>query len=82
MNFEIKEEKFKFILAKLMKNPSIRDSCSFIDIIDACVKESAFEHLLIDRLEACLLDDAKNDKGNTKAKVYEEVLDKSPTSSN
>lgn len=52
-----------------------------VDIIDACVKESAYDHLLIDGLEAYLLDGAKNNK-ITKVEVYEEVFDKSPISSN
>lgn len=67
------------MLAKLMKNPSIINSCNLIDIIDACVKESTFEHLPIDNLEACLLGDNKINKFY-EAEDYEEVLDKNPIS--
>lgn len=72
------EEKIKFILAKLMKNPSIRDFCSLGDII----KERELEHFSIDGLGEYLLDSAKNDKENIEATIYVEVSYKSPISSN
>lgn len=68
------------MLAKLMRNPSIRDSCNLIDIINACVKENTYEYLLINNLEACLLGGTKINKF-TEAEDYEKVLDKSRISS-
>lgn len=53
-----------------------------VNIIDDYVRESTSEHFRNNELEVCLLDDAKNNKENTKAEFYEEVLDKSPISSN
>lgn len=65
-----------------MKTPSLRDSCCLVDLIDGCVQESASKPSLTDELEECLLGSTKIDKENTEAKVYEEVLDKSHTSTN
>lgn len=67
------------MLAKLMKDTSIRDSCHLVDIVDVCIKENTYKHLYINGLESCFLDGPKNKI--TKEKVYEEVLDKSLISS-
>jgi hypothetical protein len=37
--FNVGKETVEFELAKLMKNPSIKDSCCMLDIIECCVKE-------------------------------------------
>lgn len=49
-----------------------------IDIIDTCVQESSLELLSPDGLEACSLISTKTNE-KAEAKVYEEVLDESPT---
>lgn len=78
LTFEVGDERIEFVLAKLTKNPSIRDSCSLIDIINACIQESSSKLSLTDGLEACsLLSTSANEK--YEAKFYEEVLDESPT---
>lgn len=43
LNFEVGEEKIEFILEKLMRNPSLMNSCYLVDIIDACVEHRASE---------------------------------------
>lgn len=40
LTFEVGEEKTKFILAKLLKNPSLRDSCYLVDLLSGCVQEN------------------------------------------
>lgn len=41
--FEVGEEKIEFILSQFLKEPTIDDTCYFIDIIDECVKEMEME---------------------------------------
>lgn len=82
LNFEVGEEKIEFILAKLMKNPSLKDSCCLIDLIDAFVQKSASKPPQTNKLEDCLFDSTKVDKENIEAKVYGEVFDTSPISTN
>ena len=43
LTFEVGDEKIEFILSQFMKSPSINDTCCFVDIIDACVKEFSTE---------------------------------------
>ncbi|KAI5418633.1 hypothetical protein KIW84_043021 [Lathyrus oleraceus] len=43
LTFEVGEEKIEFILPQFLKAPTIDDTCSFIDIIDECIKELASE---------------------------------------
>ena len=74
--------KIKSILAKLMKIPSLMDSCCLVDLITGCVKEISSKPSPTTKLKGCLLDSAKVDKENTKVKVCGEVLDKSPISTN
>lgn len=40
LTFEVRKKRIEFILSKLMKNPSIRDPCCLVDVIDACVQEA------------------------------------------
>lgn len=41
LTFEVGEEKIEFILEKLFKNPSLRDSCYLVDLLTNYVQESA-----------------------------------------
>ena len=43
LTFEVGDEKIEFILSQFMKSPSINDTCCFVDIIDACIKEFSTE---------------------------------------
>lgn len=74
LNFEAGDEKINFILSKIMKNPSIGDSCCKIYITDEYVRYSSLEHFPKDELEACLIRryNLKNDEANS----YENLLDK------
>lgn len=76
MNFQVGEEKIEFMLAKLVKSPSVRDYCRLVDIIDTYVKESAYGHLLIDGLEAWFLNGTKIDKGNNEQEFMRKYLTK------
>jgi len=40
--FNVGKETVEFDLAKLMKSPSIKDSCCMVDVIDCCVKECRY----------------------------------------
>lgn len=37
LTFEIEKDKIEFILEKLLKNPSLRDSCCLVDFLSGCV---------------------------------------------
>jgi len=71
--FNVGKETVEFELAKLMRSPSIMDSCCMIDIIDCCVKESS--STTHDGLEMCLVNNAGT-KLEGDAQAYEELLDK------
>ena len=58
MAFNVGKETIEFDLAKLMKSPSIKDSCCMIDIIDCCVKECSLASTTHDGLEMCLVNNA------------------------
>lgn len=45
LTFEVRDEMIEFILEKLMKNPSLRDSYCLVDIINACVKNISSQSL-------------------------------------
>jgi len=72
--FNVRKETVEFELAKLMKNPSIKDSCCMIDIIDFCVKECSLASTTHDGLEICLLN-SKGTKLEEDAQAYKELLD-------
>ena len=55
LEFNVGKDTVEFELAKLMKNPSIKDSCYMFDIIDRCVKECPLASTTHDGLEVCLL---------------------------
>ena len=76
--FNVGKETDEFELAKLMKNPSIKDSCCMIDIIDCCVKECSLASTTHDGLEICLLDSAGT-KLEGDAQAYKELLDENPS---
>lgn len=65
--FEVWDEKIEFILAKLLKNPSLRDSCCLVDLLSSCVQENT-------KLEESILDITRVEKEDTQAKGYEEAL--------
>ena len=67
----------EFDLAKLMKNPSIKDSCCMVDIIDRCVEEWSLASTTHDGFEMCLINNAST-KLEEDAQHYEELLDESP----
>ena len=72
--FNVGKETVEFELAKLMKSPSIKDSCCMIDIIECCVKECSLASTTHDGLEMCLINNAgKKLEGD--AQAYEELLD-------
>jgi len=75
--FNVGKETVEFDLAKLMKNPSIKDSCCMVDIIDRCVEECSLASTTHDGLEMCLINNAGT-KLEGDAQHYEELLDKSP----
>ncbi|XP_039683809.1 uncharacterized protein [Medicago truncatula] len=75
--FNVGKETVEFELAKLMKGPSIKDSCCMIDIIDHCVKECSLASTTHDGLEVCLVNNAGT-KLEGEAKAYEELLDRTP----
>jgi len=60
-----------------MKNPSIKDSCCMVDVIDRCVEECSLASTTHDGLEMCSINNAgTNLEGD--AQHYEEFLDESP----
>lgn len=73
--FNVGKETVEFELAKLMKGPSIKDSCCMIDRIDHCVKECSLASTAHDGLEVCLVNNAGT-KLEGEAKAYEELLDR------
>jgi len=75
--FNVGKETVKFDLAKLMKNPSIKDSCWMVDVIDCCVKEGSLASTTHDGLEMCLINNAGT-KLEGDAQHYGELLDGSP----
>lgn len=82
MDFEVGEEKIEFILAKLLKNPSFRDSCCLVDFLRCCVHENALKPPSTTKLEESLLGGTKVKKVDTKGKGYEEDLRGNPIPSN
>ena len=71
------KETVEFELAKLMKSPSLKDSCCMIDIIDYFVKECSLASTTYDGFEMCLVNNAGTWlEGDTQA--YEELLDENP----
>lgn len=54
------------------------DSYCLVDLLTGFIQESASKPHHTNKLEECLLGSAKVDNGDTKAKVYGEVLDESP----
>jgi hypothetical protein len=77
LEFNVGKDTVEFELAKLMKNPSIKDSCCMFDIIDRCVKECPLASTTHDGLEVCLVSDAGT-KLDGDAKEYEKMLDGTP----
>ena len=75
--FNVGKETVEFDLVKLMKNPSIKDSCCMVDIIDSCVEECSLASTTHDGLEKCLINNAGT-KLEGDAQHYEELLDESP----
>ncbi|KEH26708.1 hypothetical protein MTR_6g471360 [Medicago truncatula] len=75
--FNVGKDTVEFELAKLMKSPSIKDSCCMIDIVDHCVKECSLSSTTNDGLEVCLVNNAGT-KLEGGAQAYEELLDKNP----
>lgn len=78
LTFEVGVENIKFILEKIMKKSSLRDSYCLVDIIDTCVQESASELPLTDKLEVCLPDSAKVSKENIGKKPMRKYWTKVP----
>ena len=52
--FNVGKETVEFDLAKLMKNPSIKDSCFMVDVIDRCVEECSLASTTHNGVEMCL----------------------------
>jgi len=75
--FNVGKETVEFDLAKLMKNPSIKESCCMVDKIDSCVEELSLASTTHDGLEMCLINNACT-KLEGDAQHYEELLDESP----
>ena len=75
--FNVGKETVEFDLVKLMKNPSIKDSCCMVDIIDSCLEECSLASTTHDGLEKCLINNAGT-KLEGDAQHYEELLDESP----
>jgi len=75
--FNVGKETVEFDLAKLMKNPSIKDSCCMVDVIDRCVEECSLASTTHVCLEICLINNAGT-KLEGYAQHYEELLDGSP----
>jgi hypothetical protein len=75
--FNVGKETAEFELAKLMKSPSIKDSCCMIDIIDWCRKECSLASTTHDGLDICLVNNAGT-KLEGDAQAYEELLDENP----
>jgi len=75
--FNVGKETVEFDLAKLMKNPSIKDSCCMVDVIDRCVEECSLASTTHDGLEMCLINNAGT-KLEGDVQHYEELLDESP----
>lgn len=73
--FEVGEKKIEFIIEKHLKNPSLKDSCCLVDLLTNYVQESAPKPPPTNKLDGCLLGRAKVENDDTKAKVYENVLD-------
>lgn len=82
LTFEVGEEKIEFILEKLFKNPSLRDSCQLVDLLTGRVQKSAGKPPPTTKLEESLLGGVKVQKVNTKVKVYGEALGINPIPTN
>jgi hypothetical protein len=75
--FNVGKETVEFELAKLMKSPSIEDSCCMIDVIDRYVKECTLASTTHDGLEICLVNNASA-KLEGDAQAYEGLLNENP----
>ncbi|XP_050890249.1 uncharacterized protein LOC127095624 [Lathyrus oleraceus] len=62
LTFESCNEKIRFILAKLLKNPSLRDSLCLVDLFSDCVQENPPEYPPTTKLKESLLDNTKVEK--------------------
>lgn len=74
LTFKVCDEKIEFILAKLLKYSSLRDSCCLVDLLSGCVQENPPESHSTSKLEKNLLEGIKVEKVDTQAKGYEEAL--------
>ncbi|XP_039688621.1 uncharacterized protein [Medicago truncatula] len=75
--FNVGKETVELELAKLMKSPSIKDSCCMIDIVDHYLKDCSLASTTHDGLEVCLVNNAGT-KLEGEAKAYEELLNRNP----
>ncbi|XP_039684977.1 uncharacterized protein [Medicago truncatula] len=75
--FNVGKETVEVELAKLMKSPSIKDSCCMIDIINHCMKECSLALTTHDGLEVSLVNNAGT-KLEGEAEAYEELLNRIP----
>lgn len=74
MTFEVGDGKIEFILEKLLKNPSLRDSCCLVDLLSDCVQENPLEPPLTAKLEERLPDDTEVEKIDAQDKGFEGAL--------
>lgn len=65
MTFEVGDKKIEFISAKLLKNPSLRDSCCLVDMLRRYVQENPPESPPPTKLEENLRDGTKVEKVDT-----------------
>lgn len=82
LTFKVGEEEIEFILAKLLKSHSLRDSCCLVDLITNCIQESTLKPSPTNKLEDFILGNPKVEKDGTKAKVYGEILNESTIPAN
>lgn len=62
LTFELCNEKIGFILANLLKNPSLKDPLCLVDLFNGCVQENPLESPPTTKLKESLLDNTEVEK--------------------
>lgn len=82
LTLEVGDENIEFLLDKLKKIPTVKNSYCRFDIIKRHVDESPFEQVPPNIVKAHIMSDTTQERKIKEVKAYKKVLDGSPFSQN